>query len=215
MSETSSSSTPTASATPEPTTNALSTSHYVAIDLTKVRTSNGTRIHGLCYRTCHRTQLAGQNKISWLFDHGADCEDATGARWWICKYCHHDGCFTGGVYKFTGSHAAESHLRQIHKVYNPKKPWQELLSNRQAGSTLHDFFESSSSRSTPLSPASSYSTVAAPFADMRFKRIFVDTVVKLDLTFRQAASSDLRQLILNGGPAALPVLPTHHTGVAA
>lgn len=205
---------PVTSATPEPTPDASNTSHFVAIDLTKVRASNGTYIHGLCYRTRHRTQLAGHNKISWLFNHGADCEDATGARWWVCKYCHHDRRFTDGVYKFTGTHATESHLRQVHKVYNPKKPWQEPLPNRQAGSTLHDFFESSSSRSTPFSPANSYSTVAVPFADLRFKRIFVDTVVKLDLTFRQASSPDLRQLILNGGPAALPVLPTHHTGVA-
>lgn len=214
-SETSSSSTPTASATPEPSSDASNTSHTVTVDLTKVRASNGTRISGLWYRTRHRTQLAGQNKISWLFDHGADCEDATGTRWWVCKYCHYEGRFRDGVYKFTGTHAAESHLRQVHKVYNPKKPLAEPLANRMAAGTLHDFFGLSPGRSTTSSPSSSYSTIAAPFADRRFKQIFVDAVVKLDLTFRQAASYELRQLILSGGPAAYPVLSTHHSGVAS
>lgn len=59
-------------------------------------------------------------------------------------------------------------------------------------STIHDFFGLSSSRPTPSSPSP-----------------------RLDLTSRKAASHELHQPILNGGPAVYPVLSTHHSGVSS
>lgn len=98
-----------------------STHRVVDIDLSKVRDSKGRLIPGLRYRMRHRTQFTG-TRISWIFDHGADCESNGGVRWFVCRQCQLDRRHGDGVYKLTGIHAVEAHLEQAHKISSPRKP---------------------------------------------------------------------------------------------
>ncbi|EKG09031.1 HAT domain-containing protein [Macrophomina phaseolina MS6] len=203
---------PAASAPSTPTPEASSdTTHAVTdIDLSKVRDGRSKQIPGLQYRARHRTQARG-HKISWVFDHGADCEDASGLRWFVCKYCQLEGRYNDGVYKVTGTHAIEVHLHQTHKIYNPRKP----PAPQYRASAVSDFFKprfsSSSSSSSPL-PAS-YSLVT-PFNDKLLRQSFTDMVIKLDLSFRQASSEELRKVVIQGGPLADRLLTRSPTTVA-
>lgn len=181
-----------------------STHRVVDVDLSKVRDSKGRLIPGLRYRIRHRTQFTG-TRISWIFDHGADCESNGGVRWFVCRQCQLDRRHGDGVYKLTGIHAVEAHLEQAHKIFNPRKPKKPELP------PIQDFFQR---RSSTPSSSSSYSLVT-PFHDLRFKQAFTDAVIKLDLSFRQASSGELRDVILMGGPAAERAIPKSPIGVAS
>lgn len=125
---------------------------------------------------------------AWIFDHGADCE-ADGIRYWICRYCHHSKHYNMGVFKGTGTANQADHLGTKHGVFNPANPPRS---------------SNSPSRSVSSTPRSF--SLVTPFSDVQFKQRFTDTVIKLDLTFRQAVSEELRELIIMGGPAAKAML---------
>ncbi|EKG08995.1 Ribonuclease H-like protein, partial [Macrophomina phaseolina MS6] len=57
--------------------------------------------------------------------------------------------------------------------------------------------------------------LVTPFHDKRFQEAYINAVVRLDLTFRQAASPELREVIFLGGPMAERCLSTSDWGVGS
>ncbi|KAF4309507.1 HAT domain-containing protein [Botryosphaeria dothidea] len=101
------------------------------------------------------------------------------------------------------THAIETHLAQIHRVQHPKKP---RPTTTPADTPIGRAFARLQERSSPFA-------LVTPFHDKRFQEAYINAVIKLDLTFRQASAPELREVILLGGPMAERYLPTSHKGV--
>jgi hypothetical protein len=139
----------------------------------------------------------GQNRISWIHQYGIELQRWDGkaftGKYWLCQLCN----TTKKSHRPQASFSTTScgvHLRS-HGIYPPGK---EPPSSIASSSLITNHFEDVRLHEQPL------------YAE-RFRTAYINWVVRDDITFEQAASDRLREVILSGGPIVAPLLPSSRT----
>ena len=143
-------------------------------------------MHGAKLRQRHKRVIDTEAPISWIWDHGVDIEHE-GKRYWLCKHCHEAKQYRDQLYSGYGTQYAAKHLGKHHKIYRDG---------------VAPTYRDSSSAST-----TSAFDLVTPFNDVQYKRDYLDWIVHLDITFRQACHDRTIDLMSKTRPSIRKVLP--------
>jgi hypothetical protein len=137
------------------------------------------------YRIPHKRTLHSRAKISPIYKYGAQLTTNGNNKFWLCKFCHLNGDHDGALYSSEATSSISYHLKMIHKLekfgYVP--------------SAKSNPFEDAKGVRSAVPPESSYfGSRPLPFDLHQFKDDYLDWVIDLDLTFRQATHRRTRAL---------------------
>jgi hypothetical protein len=148
---------------------------------------NWQLLQGGKYRHRPRTKRStGDSRISWIFKHGAEVEKVKsdgrfGGRYWVCKHCN-DANVKQQPYGCRSTSSAAYHLLKAH-LLGPHGPIKEPKQQQQQ--TLECL----------------YSKVGSSIAEL-WQQKFVNWIVHDDITFHQAESPFLRDLLLHSSSSS-------------
>jgi hypothetical protein len=143
-------------------------------------------VHGAAYRLKHKRVYSGNNKLSDIWNHGADLQDANGQRLWLCMRCHpqkkRPDCLV-----YNGTDHIARHIARQHNIPCGKYGL-KAISARPS----NPFAAARRSATTPqiaISGASRY------FDELEYKTKYTDWVITQDLSFNQAVHLETRDLL--------------------
>jgi hypothetical protein len=135
-----------------------------------------------------------KGKISWIYLHGLEIEEKNEkglwVRHWLCKQClQKKGIFKAMANASTSS--CGTHLKTQHSIYPlgrqpPAAPLTE--------SVLDHYLEEQH-----------------PLHAERWRTSFINWVTAEDISFEEASSEHLKQMVIHGGPTVKDLLPSRHT----
>jgi hypothetical protein len=133
------------------------------------------------YRQPHRRVINSKIKPSPIYAHGAQLTTTGEDKFWLCKYCHLKGAHDGALFNSESTGGVMYHLKTVHKLeeFGASKPASDPFSAAK-GTT---------GRMTPYAGAR-----RLPLNDFQFRKDYVDWVIDLDLSFRQATHPRTRKL---------------------
>jgi hypothetical protein len=139
------------------------------------------------YRIPHKRSVNSKAKVSPIYKYGAQLTTDGNNKFWLCKFCHLRGAHNGALYASEATSSITYHLKTVHKLeefgYVPLargNPFEAAKDVRSAAS--------SESSSCYLGPR------RLLFDPHQFKDEYIDWVIDLDLTFRQATHRRTRAL---------------------
>lgn len=115
-----------------------------------------------------------------IYKHGAQLTTDGDNKFWLCKYCHISGRHDSALYSSESTTSIIYHLKHQHKL--------EEFGYKAAASNPFDLAKG-------LTGSMEYfGGRRLAFNDLQFKDEFVDWVIRLDLTFRQATNQYTRNI---------------------
>ncbi|TKA50188.1 hypothetical protein B0A49_11188, partial [Cryomyces minteri] len=137
----------------------------------------------------------GDNRISWIWRHGIDIERlSTGLEWkgkfWLCKACHEGGIKRQPLAAESSSNASK-HMLKSHGIAPTGPPIQQPPTQSLDGWMKKDL------------PPEAKEEV--------FKRDLINWIAQADISFMQAASTELHKVIKSGGQYTESLLPSAGT----
>ena len=124
------------------------------------------------YRQPHKRTLNSKIQSSAIYKHGAQLTTDGDNKYWLCKYCHIGGHHDSALYSSESTTSIMYHLKTQHKL--------EEFGYKPVASNPFDIAKGVTS-SIPYVGGR-----RLVFNDLQFKDEFIDWVIGLDLTFRQA-----------------------------
>ena len=143
-------------------------------------------------------------KSSWTWEHGYELMKSDGSRWWVCRLCHHTKVSNGvrpHIYSSKSSTHTASHMKRCH----PSVANVYLRGEEGHSPTVVDQLRR---------PVIKESTLVTPFNTKQFKSALLEWLIHDDITFRQAASTRLRKLLVLANPLIEPIAPHSHGTVS-
>lgn len=132
------------------------------------------------YRQPHKRALNTKTQSSMIYKHGAQLTTDGDNKFWLCKYCHISGRHDSALYSSESTTSIIYHLKHQHKL--------EEFGYKAAASNPFDLAKG-------LTGSMEYfGGRRLAFNDLQFKDEFVDWVIRLDLTFRQATNQYTRNI---------------------
>jgi hypothetical protein len=135
------------------------------------------------YRIPHKRALNSRAKVSPIYKYGAQLTTDGSNKFWLCKYCHLKGAHDGALFASEATTSITYHLKTVHKLeeFGYKPPINSSP------------FEAA--KGVASSESSSYIGSRRLLFDLhQFKDDYLDWVIELDLTFRQATHRRTRAL---------------------
>ena len=124
------------------------------------------------YRQPHKRTINSRAQPSSIYRHGAQLTTDGENKYWLCKYCHLSGHHNAALFASDSTTSVIYHLKHQHKL--------EEFGYQTARSDPFTIAKAATSATTYVGGR------RLVFNDLQFKDDFVDWVVSLDLTFRQA-----------------------------
>jgi hypothetical protein len=125
--------------------------------------------------------------VSWVYEHGAELEDQEG-KYWLCQRCHEKGDYQRQLFVGDSTSSIRDHLRFIHKI---QKAGSELA---ETASGIDDCMK-----------------LITPFQEARWKEIFTDWAIELQLSHMQATHPKTKELLTYGKKSIERMFPARIT----
>jgi hypothetical protein len=127
------------------------------------------------------------NGVSWVYKHGAELEDQEG-KYWLCQRCHEKGNYKSQLFIGDSTSSIIDHLRIIHKI-------------RKVGSE----------QAETISATDDCMKLITPFQEARWKEIFTDWAIELQLSHTQATHPKTKELLTYGKKSIERMFPERTT----
>ena len=132
------------------------------------------------YRQPHKRTLNSKAQSSAIYKHGAQLTTDGDNKFWLCKYCHISGQHDSALFSSGATTSIIYHLKHLHKL--EEFGYKPVVSNP---------FDMAKGTTSFIPYLGSRRLV---FNDFQFKDEFIDWVIDLDLTFRQATHQRTRSI---------------------
>jgi hypothetical protein len=135
------------------------------------------------YRQPHKRALNSKIQPSAIYNHGAQLTTDGDNKYWLCKYCHVSGHHNTALFASESTTSIIYHLKHQHKL--------EEFGYKAAVSNPFNIAKGTTNPTPYLGGR------RLVFNDLQFKDDFIDWVIDLDLTFRQATHQRTHEIFTN------------------
>ena len=127
------------------------------------------------------------NGVSWVYEHGAELENGKG-KYWLCRRCHEKGNYKSQLFVGDSTSSIMDHLRVVHKIRRVGGE-QDETSN-----AIHNCMK-----------------LISPFQEARWKEMFTDWSIELQLSHMQTTHPMTKELITYGKKSIERMFPERTT----